>query len=144
MPAGNLAPPPPWPPQYSKPWPPNILSLPTPMLIIPNLQLLDFYQGTQERIRNSRGKRDISVRVTEGLLFQLIDNYSQIRPSCHRKYSRHYYKTAQPWNYFAHETSSVHALVYLKFPTFLQKEKCLRLPCWPFLTNEALKYVVYA
>ena len=32
MPAGNLVPPCP-PPQYSKPWPPNILNLPTPMNI---------------------------------------------------------------------------------------------------------------
>ena len=30
VPAGNLAPPP-WPPQYSKSWPPNILNLPTPI-----------------------------------------------------------------------------------------------------------------
>ena len=29
VPAGNLAPP--WPPQNSKPWPPNIPNLPTPM-----------------------------------------------------------------------------------------------------------------
>ena len=27
-----------------------------------------FFQGTQERLRNSRGKRAISVRATEGLL----------------------------------------------------------------------------
>ena len=28
----------------------------------------NFYQGTQERVRNSRGKRAISVRATEVLL----------------------------------------------------------------------------
>ena len=28
-----------------------------------------FFQGTQERVRNSRGKRAISVRATEVLLF---------------------------------------------------------------------------
>ena len=37
--------------------------------IIPNLQLWDFFQGTQERVRNSRGKQAISVRATEGLLW---------------------------------------------------------------------------
>ena len=36
--------------------------------IIPNLQLLDIFQGTQGRVRNSHGKRAISVRVTEVLL----------------------------------------------------------------------------
>ena len=35
VPAGNLAPPCPPPfPQYSKPWPPNILNLPTPMCLL--------------------------------------------------------------------------------------------------------------
>ena len=37
--------------------------------IILNLQLLDFSLGTQERVRNSRGKRAISVRATEVLLY---------------------------------------------------------------------------
>ena len=32
------------------------------------LQLWDFFQGTQERVRNNRGKRAISVPATEGLL----------------------------------------------------------------------------
>ena len=32
------------------------------------MQLWDFCQGTQERVRNSRGKRAISVRATEVLL----------------------------------------------------------------------------
>ena len=32
------------------------------------LQLWDFYLETQERVRNSRGKRAISLRATEGLL----------------------------------------------------------------------------
>ena len=36
---------------------------------IPNLQLLEFYQRTQRRVRNSRGKRAISVRATEVLLY---------------------------------------------------------------------------
>ena len=36
-------------------------------LIIPNLQQSDFFQGTQERVRNSRGKRASSVRAI-GLL----------------------------------------------------------------------------
>ena len=29
---------------------------------------MGFLKGTQERVRNSRGKRATSVRVTEGLL----------------------------------------------------------------------------
>ena len=33
---------------------------------IPNLQLRDCFQGTQERARNRRGKRAISVRDTDG------------------------------------------------------------------------------
>ena len=36
--------------------------------IIPNLELRDLFQGTKERVRNSRGKRDISVRAIEVLL----------------------------------------------------------------------------
>ena len=34
-----------------------------------NLQLWDLFQGTQERVRNSRGKRAISVRAIEVLLY---------------------------------------------------------------------------
>ena len=30
---------------------------------------MDFFLGTQKRVRNSRGKRAISVRVTEVLLY---------------------------------------------------------------------------
>ena len=30
---------------------------------------MGFFQGTQERVRNRRGKRAIGVRATEGLLF---------------------------------------------------------------------------
>ena len=42
--------------------------------IIPNLQLLDIFQGTQRRVRNSRGKRTISLRSTEVLLYNLTSN----------------------------------------------------------------------
>ena len=38
----------------------------------------DFFLGTQERVRNSRGKRAISVRTTEVLLykhFKVLDSY---------------------------------------------------------------------
>ena len=35
----------------------------------PEFAALEFFQGTQERVRNSRGKRAISVRATEGLLY---------------------------------------------------------------------------
>ena len=31
-----------------------------------------FFQRTQERVRNSRGKRAISVRATEGLLYFIV------------------------------------------------------------------------
>ena len=37
--------------------------------IILNLQLRDFFLGTQERVRNSRGKRAISVGATDVLLY---------------------------------------------------------------------------
>ena len=44
---------------------------------IPNLQpLFFFFQGTQRRVRNSRGKRAISVRATEVLLY--IDEIPEI------------------------------------------------------------------
>ena len=36
--------------------------------IIPTLQLQDFFLATQEQIRNSRGKRAISVQAAEFLL----------------------------------------------------------------------------
>ena len=35
----------------------------------PNLQPRDFFLGTQERVRNSRGKRVVSVRAIEVLLY---------------------------------------------------------------------------
>ena len=38
-------------------------------LIILNLQLWDFFQGTQERVRNSLSERAISVRAIEVLLY---------------------------------------------------------------------------
>ena len=37
--------------------------------IIPNLPLWDLFQGTQERVQTSHGKRAISVRATEVLLY---------------------------------------------------------------------------
>ena len=39
--------------------------------VISNLQLLYFFQETQERVRNSHGKRAISVRATEVLLYMI-------------------------------------------------------------------------
>ena len=36
------------------------------------MQLWDFFQETQERVRNNRGKRAVSVRATEGLLYSLL------------------------------------------------------------------------
>ena len=38
-------------------------------LIIPNLLQRDFCLGSQERVRNIRGKQAISVRATEVLLY---------------------------------------------------------------------------
>ena len=38
-------------------------------LIIPNLQLWDIFQGTQEQVRNSSGKQAIGVRAIEVLLY---------------------------------------------------------------------------
>ena len=41
--------------------------------IIRNLQIWKFFQGTQERVRNSRGKRAISVRAIEVRLYILLN-----------------------------------------------------------------------
>ena len=35
----------------------------------PKSAAMVIFQGTQERVRNSRGKRAVSVRATEGLLY---------------------------------------------------------------------------
>ena len=39
------------------------------ILNYPRSATMGFFQGTQERVRNSRGKRAISVRATEVLLY---------------------------------------------------------------------------
>ena len=39
---------------------------------MPNLQLWDLFQGTPKRVRNSRGKRAISVRAIEVLLYMYL------------------------------------------------------------------------
>ena len=41
--------------------------------ITPNLQLWNFFLGTQERVQNSCGKQSISVRATEVLLYVFHD-----------------------------------------------------------------------
>ena len=41
------------------------------ILNYPKSASMEFYQRTQERVRNSRGKRDISVRAIEVLLYFL-------------------------------------------------------------------------
>ena len=43
-------------------------------LIILNLQLWNSFQEAQERVRNSRGKRAISVRASEVLLYSDISS----------------------------------------------------------------------
>ena len=40
-------------------------------------EAMGFFQGTQERVRNSCGKRAISVRATEGILYMQFVCYSQ-------------------------------------------------------------------
>ena len=42
----------------------------------PKPAAMRFFQGTQERVRNSRGKRAISVRATEALLYNFSQNFS--------------------------------------------------------------------
>ena len=39
------------------------------VIIILNQQLLDFFQGTQERVQNSRGKGAISVEQLKSTVF---------------------------------------------------------------------------
>ena len=41
----------------------------------PKSAAMGFFLGTQERVRNSRGKRDISVRATEDLLYAILVRY---------------------------------------------------------------------
>ena len=45
-----------------------------PPKIIPNLQLWNFFRETQGRVRNSGGKRAISVRAIEVLLYASVNN----------------------------------------------------------------------
>ena len=40
----------------------------------PKPSAMGFFEVTQELVRNSRGKRAISVRATEGLLYQTNEN----------------------------------------------------------------------
>ena len=44
-------------------------------LNFPNLQPRDYFLGAQERVRNNRGKRDISVRAIEVLLYMLTVDF---------------------------------------------------------------------
>ena len=37
-----------------------------------------FFLGIQERVRNSRGKRAISVRATEVLLYMDVETYTEL------------------------------------------------------------------
>ena len=54
--------------------------------IILNLQLWAFFQGTQERVPNSRGKQAINVRANEGLLYELtvLMTTTKAKTSLHR------------------------------------------------------------
>ena len=42
-------------------------------------EAMGFFLGTQERVRNSRGKRAISVRATEVLLYRFWMKYEEIK-----------------------------------------------------------------
>ena len=43
------------------------------ILNYPKSTAMGFFQGTQERVRNSHGKRAISVRAIEVLLYMFIE-----------------------------------------------------------------------
>ena len=43
-------------------------------LSYPKSEAMDFFLGTQERVRKSRGKRAISVRATEVLLYMATEH----------------------------------------------------------------------
>ena len=47
------------------------------------MKLWDCFQGTQERVRNSRGKRAISVRATEVLLYMRYSEFTIFGEVCH-------------------------------------------------------------
>ena len=49
-------------------------------LIYPKSAATGFFQGTQERVLNSRGKRAISVRATEVLLYMDVNRKSSTHP----------------------------------------------------------------
>ena len=53
----------------------NIQKRKSPLIIL-NMQLKDFFQGTPKGVRNSGGKRAISVRATEDLLYK--DKYVRV------------------------------------------------------------------
>ena len=55
-------------PQYT------IFNIKKKITLNPISAAMGFFQGTQERARNSRGKRAICVRVIEGLLSQQYTN----------------------------------------------------------------------
>ena len=48
----------------------------------PKSAAMGFFLGTQERVRNNRGKRAISVRATEVLLYTLVTDYRKNTCNC--------------------------------------------------------------
>ena len=48
----------------------------------PKSTVMGFFQGTQERVRNSRGKRAINVRATEVLLYFETSLFGISRVDC--------------------------------------------------------------
>ena len=68
-------------------------------LIFPNLQPLDFFQGTQERVQNSHGKRVLSVqaiKVSVYLETKLNTTYEYFVSACTHTYT---YKHRQIWTH---------------------------------------------
>ena len=56
---------------------------------------MDFFQGTQEQVRTSHGKRAISVRATESLLYFRISIKPLGAPNAFKK-RQSYYMEASP------------------------------------------------
>ena len=81
-------------------------------LIIPNMLLWIFFYETQERVRNSRGKRAISVKATEVLLYlgSLIKQASSIS---YRLQSA-IFITCKTSNTKTYSQTSTHVFTYLQ------------------------------
>ena len=114
--------------------------------IIQNLQLSDFFQGTQRPVRNSHGKQAISVRATEVLLYMVkIEIFFCISPSIlHRNqkpkpqwYMMHYNLTRSKNTdciIRGQHCTCVWALVFFRLTSWWARVIC-SICCKPFLHN---------